>query len=186
MFCNHILMNGQKGIRSENPTFSHYERFDMQLYFSPFFFCYVPTVGAKCPLWRLKAMATLTEMYTITVTQITHTNTEELSCGKHWAQSMLTVALCCIVFASFLLVFCCTLWPVSGLNCSEVLYCVGVPPSPTPSSTRSSNKTISHSHTRDLSLLYGCALSEVSLNCKVWFYWKRRASRMRTNSLVWK
>lgn len=66
-------------------TFSHYERFDMQLYFSPFFFYYVPTVGAKCPLRRLKAMATLTEMYTITVTQIINTNTEELSCGKHWA-----------------------------------------------------------------------------------------------------
>lgn len=133
-------------------TFSHYERFDMQLYFSPFFFCYVPTVGAKCPLRRLKAMATLTEMYTITVTQITNTNTEDLSCGKHWAQSMLTVALCCIVFASFLLVFCCTLWPVSRLNCSEVLYCVVVPPSPTASSTRSSNKTISHSHTREIYL----------------------------------
>lgn len=90
-------------------TFSHYERFDMQLYFSPFFFYYVPTVGAKCPLRRLKAMATLTEMYTITVTQKLLHKSQTLtqrSCrveNTEHADSCLVLHRLCLILVGLLL-----------------------------------------------------------------------------------
>lgn len=164
-------------------TFSHYERFDMQLYFSPFFFYYVPTVGAKCPLRRLKAMATLTEMYTITVTQITNTNTEELSCGKHWACWQLPCAASSLPHSCWSFAALCGQW-VDWIvqKCSTAS---SSPPSPTASSTRSSNKTISHSHTREIYLSCMAVLCQKCLwTARFVSIEKKRASRMRTNSLV--